>query len=57
MKLSPPKNTTWFLATFLGLLGIIAYAILDLPLISPNAFWLVALAFVLLFLGTLLPGI
>jgi hypothetical protein len=52
MKLSPPRNITRFVATFLGFLGIV-----DLPLISPYAFWLVALAFVLLFLGTLLPGI
>lgn len=57
MKLSPPRNITWFVATFLGFLGIVAYAIVDLPLISPYAFWLVALAFILLFLGTLLPGI
>jgi hypothetical protein len=57
MKLSPPKKTTWFLATFLSLLGIVACAIVDLPLIRPYAFWIVVLAFILLFLGTLLPGI
>jgi hypothetical protein len=57
MQLSPPKRTTWLLATFLGLLGIVAYAIVDLPLISPYAFWILAAAYVLFFLGTLLPGI
>lgn len=57
MQLSPPKRTTWVVATVLGVLGIVAEAIVDLPLITPYAFWVVVLAFLLLFLGTLLPGI
>jgi hypothetical protein len=57
MKLSPPKRATWLLSILLGLLAIIAYAIVDLPLISPYAFWILVLGFILLALGTLLPGI
>ncbi|MCL7454572.1 MAG: hypothetical protein M8467_16155 [Anaerolineae bacterium] len=57
MKLSPPRNQTWFLATLLALLGIVAHVIVDIPFVTPYAFWLVTLAFILLFLGALLPGI
>lgn len=57
MQLSPPKRATWFLATLLGLLAIVAYAIVDLPYITPYAFWILVVGFILLFLGTLLPGI
>jgi hypothetical protein len=57
MQLSPPKRTTWILATLLGALAIVAYAIVDLPYLTPYAFWILVVAFILLFLGTLLPGI
>ena len=57
MQLSPPKRATWTLSILLGLLAIIAHAIVDLPLITPYAFWILVLGFVLLALGTLLPGI
>ncbi len=57
MQLSPPKRTTWALATLLGVLAIIAHAIVEVPYVTPYAFWILVLAFILLFLGTLLPGI
>jgi len=57
MQLSPPKRTTWSLSILLGILAVIAQAIVDLPLLSPYAFWILVLAFILLALGTLLPGI
>ena len=57
MQLSPPKRRTWLLATFLGVLGIVAYAFVDLPLITPYAFWVLVASCVLFFLSTLLPGI
>jgi hypothetical protein len=57
MQLSPPKRTTWLAATLLALLSIVAYAFVDLPFITPYAFWILVASFVLFFLGTLLPGI
>jgi len=57
MQLSPPKRTTWALATLLGVLAIIAHAIVDVPYVTPYAFWVLVLAFILFFVGTLLPGI
>lgn len=56
MKLSAPKNITWWIAVVLGVLGILA-SFLSLPFVSANAFWFVALGFVLLALGTLLNGL
>lgn len=56
MRLSAPKNLTWWIAVLLGVLGILATYI-SLPLISANAFWFVAIGFILLALGTLLKGL
>ena len=57
MQLSPPKRTTWIAATLLGAVAIATHAIVEVPLITPYAFWILAVAFILLFLATLLPGI
>jgi hypothetical protein len=57
MQLSPPERTTWSLSILPGIVAVIAQAIVDLPLIIPYAFWILVLAFILLALGTLLPGI
>lgn len=56
MRFSPPKNTTWMLATLLGLLGILGKYV-ELPFVSANSFWLVTAGFILLVLATLLKGL
>jgi uncharacterized membrane protein HdeD (DUF308 family) len=56
MKLSAPKKVTWWIAVILGVLGILA-TFVSLPLVSANAFWFVAIGFVLLALATLLNGL
>ena len=55
MKLSAPKTVVWWIATILGFLGIIGKFVV-VPFITVNSWWLVAIAFVLLFLGTFLKG-
>lgn len=55
MRLSAPKTPVWLIASILGILGIVGKFI-SIQYVSPNAYWLVALGFVLLFLGTLLKG-
>ncbi|MBW2180707.1 MAG: hypothetical protein JRG81_10125 [Deltaproteobacteria bacterium] len=55
MNLSAPKQVVWIIAAVLGILGIVGKFV-AIQFISSNAFWLVAVGFVLLFLGTLLPG-
>lgn len=56
MKLSKPKEITWWIAVILGVLGILA-TLLPIPALAAYAFWLVAAGFVLLVLGTALKGI
>jgi predicted membrane channel-forming protein YqfA (hemolysin III family) len=56
MKLSAPKNITWWIAVIIGVLGILG-TLTSIPFVSANAFWFVAVAFVLLALATLLKGL
>ena len=56
MKLSAPKNVTWWVAVVVGVLGILG-TLVSIPLVSANAFWFVFVGFVLLALATLLKGL
>ena len=56
MNLSAPKNITWWIAVVLGVLGILG-SFMSLPLVSANAFWFVAVGFILLALATFLKDL
>ena len=56
MNLNAPKVITWWIAVVLGVVGIIGFLV-TIPFISGFAFWLVAIAFVLLALATALSGL
>lgn len=56
MLLSAPKVTTWSAAVILGGLGLLGYFVV-IPMVTANAFWLVAVGFILLVLATLLEGL
>jgi heme/copper-type cytochrome/quinol oxidase subunit 1 len=56
MKLTPPKNLTFWIAVLLVLLGFLA-KIVSIPVLSPFSFWLVFVGFVLLVLGLLVKGL
>ncbi len=55
MRLSAPKMATWVVALVLGLLGILA-SLVVIPGLSPIAFWLVVLAFIILLIATTVEG-
>ncbi len=57
MRLSPPKQTTFWASVVIGLLGVIGKLIPSLPLVSPYAFWLVVVGFALLVLGNAMTGL
>ncbi len=57
MKLSRPKNVTWWIALILGVLGIFGQLAPSTPIIGQYSFWFVAAAFVLLILATLLKDL
>lgn len=52
MKLSAPKEITWWIAVIIGVLGILGN-FTTIQYVSANAFWFVAVGFVLLALATL----
>ncbi len=56
MKLSAPKNITWWIAVVIGVLGILGQFV-SIPFVSDSAFWFEAVAFVLLALATYLKDL
>jgi hypothetical protein len=56
MRLHAPKQTTWWIAIIAGGLGIIGKYV-SLGIITENGFWFVVVGFILLVLGTFLPGL
>ena len=56
MKLTPPKEITFWIAVVLGVLGLLSFmgVFTALPI---EAFWLAFLAFALLVLGLLVKGL
>ncbi len=56
MNLSAPKQTTFWVAVVLAVLGILA-ELITIPVLSGLAFWIVVLAFVILIIGNVAEGI
>lgn len=56
MKLSAPKQLTWWIAVVVGVLGILG-SYISIPLVSTYSFLFVVVGFVLLALATLLKGL
>ena len=56
MRLSAPKQTTWWIAVIVGVVGLVGLLV-TLPVVGANAKWLVVFGFVLLALATYLKGL
>jgi len=56
MRLSRPKNITWWIAVILGALGIVSHFV-AIPVLSDWSFWLVVAGFILLVLATYLKDL
>ncbi len=56
MKLSAPKNTTFWVGVVLGVLGLLG-SLVTIPLVSAYAFWFVFLGFLVLALGCFLKDL
>lgn len=54
MKLSTPKNVTFYIAVLLALIAFIGFFVASMSAVAP---WLMLIAFVVLALGNLLEGI
>jgi len=55
MKLTPPKQGTWWISLLLGILGLVIT--FTTGSLSVYGLWLVVLGWLLLVLGTLLKGL
>ena len=56
MKLSAPKQVTWWIALVVGVIGILAHLV-TIPVLSGFAFWLVVVAFALLVVATFIKDL
>jgi predicted membrane channel-forming protein YqfA (hemolysin III family) len=56
MKLTPPRNITFWISVVLVVLGLFGY-LKVIAVFSPFAFWLVFVGFIVLMLGNLLKGL
>jgi hypothetical protein len=56
MKLTPPKQITFWISLVLAALGLLGY-IVDIPFVSDYKFWFVLVGYVLLFLGNFVSGL
>ncbi len=55
MKLSAPKQLTFWIAVIVAVIGLLAQLI-TIPVLSGFAFWLVVIGFIILALGNLVHG-
>ena len=56
MKLSAPKNVTFWIGVVVGLLGFLG-VMFKIPVVSSNAYWFTFIGFVILALGNLVKGL
>jgi len=56
MKLSPPKQATWFVALALAVLALLGHESIIAGL-NPYAFWLALVAAALLLIATIVKGL
>jgi hypothetical protein len=56
MKLHAPKMITFWIALILAVLGFLG-KLTTIPFVTPNDFWFVFVAFVLLVLGLFIKGL
>lgn len=55
MRLSAPKQTTFWIAVILAILGLLSFLV-EIPVLSGFATWLIVVAFIILMIGNLIDG-
>ncbi len=56
MKLTPPKKWIWYVSLFIGLVSIF-FRFTDFAGLQDQAFWIMAISWLLLLFATLLKGL
>jgi hypothetical protein len=57
MRLSPPKNITWFIALALLVLALIGHLTTTVAILTQYDFWLAAAAAALMLVATIVKGL
>lgn len=55
MRLNAPKKIVWLISLIIAVISIISVFV-TIPFITVNAFWIMGVAWLLLFLATFLKG-
>jgi hypothetical protein len=55
MRLNAPSQTLWIISLILAGLGILSHLVV-IPNVSPYAFWLLAIGYIVLLIGTMTKG-
>lgn len=56
MRLNTPQKSVWIISLILAGLSIVAAHVVVIPLVTVNAFWVMGVAWLLIFLGSYLKG-
>lgn len=56
MRLSAPRQITFWIAVIIAILGVLA-SLVEIPVLSGIALWLVVVGFIVLAVGTVLEGV
>jgi hypothetical protein len=57
MRLSPPKNITWFIALILLVLALLGHLTTAVSILTQYDFWLAALSAALMLIATVVKGL
>ena len=55
MRLTPPKRVVFYLSVLFAAAGLLGFFV-DVPFLTSNAFFLLAVGYILLFLGNTVKG-
>jgi hypothetical protein len=56
MRLTPPKKIIWILSLIIAVLSIVGFFV-DIPYVSEYKFWVMGVAWLLMFIGVTFKGI
>ena len=57
MKLTPPRQSSFWASITLAVLGVVGHLVPSLPVLSESSFWLVVIGFALLVLANATTGL
>jgi len=56
MRLNAPKKITWWISLIIAIIAVLV-TFITVPFLSVNAFWVLLIAFLLVWLGSFVKGL